>query len=364
MTRASNKPRSGWLKRWILALNILLVIFLGLTYATPFVSVESWGWLSLLALTYPFMLLGNGLMVLGWTIVRSHLAWLSASIILLGLPFHVRYVKLFSFQDSGPECRESIRLVSYNMRGLSLVPVNKNAGVEGKIDSLYEALSELGEIPDILCLQEANNGERIARKFGLDHSLHAPKSTLWLLSRYPVIRQGVLDGEEINPSCMWADLKTPQGTLRVYNMHLVSNRITNTAEELINDMDLQNENTWSNIRFILSRYHRTTRKRAREAMAIRLHMDECPHPAVIAGDGNDTPLSHTYHLLSNDLRDSFRQAGSGRSTTYASKLPLLRIDYILGSRDIWFKDHETHHISYSDHYPVGVGICILPASGS
>lgn len=364
MTRASNKPRSGRLKRWILALNVLLVLFLALTYATPFVSVESWGWLSLLALTYPFVLLCNGLMVLGWTFFQSHWAWLSAAMILIGLPFHGRYVKIFSIPANDAECLESIRLVSYNMRGLSLVPSAKNAGVAGKIDSLYEALSSLNEIPDILCLQEANSGEMIAKKFGLDHSLHAPKSTLWLLSRYPVIRQGILDGEEINPSCMWADLKTPQGLIRVYNMHLVSNRVTNTTEELINDMDLQNENTWNNIRFILSRYHRTTRKRAREANTIRQHMNECPHPAVLAGDGNDTPLSHTYHILSKGLRDSFRQSGAGPSTTYESKLPLLRIDYILGSEKVRFKSHQTHHIRHSDHYPIGAGICILPVEGS
>jgi endonuclease/exonuclease/phosphatase family metal-dependent hydrolase len=254
--------------------------------------------------------------------------------------------------------------MSYNMRGLSMVPVKQGTGIEGKIDSLYNALQELKEFPDILCLQEASRGDLIAKRFGMKNSLHAPKSSLWLLSRYPILKHGELEGEEISPSAMWADIKTPQGVLRVYNMHLVTNRVTNTTEELIQDMDLKNENTWHNIRFIISRYKQTTKLRAIEAQALRNHLSKSPYPSVIAGDGNDTPLSNTFHLLSEGLKDSFFERGSGLSTTYDSTLPLLRIDYLLGSSSIYFKDHFTHHLRYSDHYPVSTGICINSQAGS
>jgi endonuclease/exonuclease/phosphatase family metal-dependent hydrolase len=364
MTQAKNNSRTGLLKKWITGINFSFIFLLLLTYLTPYVSVEKWGWLSLLALTYPFILLVNGLFALGWLFFRSWYAVLSFLVIIVGSGYHVRYVKLFSSSGKQTACGESIRLISYNMRGLSLVPVKKGAGIEGKIDSLYNALITLKEFPDILCLQEAARGELIARRFGMDYSLHAPKSSLWLLSRYPIVKHGELDGEETSPCCMWADIKTPQGILRVYNMHLVSNRVTNTAEELIQDMDLKQENTWSNIRFIVSRYKQTTRKRAIEAETIRAHLMDSPYPAVIAGDGNDTPLSHTYHLLSRDLKDSFKDRGSGLSTTYESKLPLLRIDYVLGTGSILFSDHYTHHLQYSDHYPVSTGICIQAVTGS
>jgi len=127
---------------------------------------------------------------------------------------------------------------------------------------------------------------------------------------------------------------------------------------------LQNENTWSDIRFIVSRYKQTTAMRAIEAEALRKHLSKSPYPSIIAGDGNDTPLSHTYHLLAKDMHDSFRQSGSGLSTTYKSSLPLLRIDYILGTEEIAFKDHHTHLLDYSDHYPVSTGICIKSDDGS
>lgn len=364
MTRAKSKFKAGRFTRLMLWINVFLIFLLALTYATPFISVDYWGWLSLLALAYPFILFINGLFALGWIFFRNWFALFSIVAILAGMPLHKKYIQILHTSSNKTKCEESIRILSYNMRGLSMIHVNKDAGINAKIDTLYNVLTDLKEYPDIICLQEAIKGDLIAERFKLGYSVHAPKSSLWLLSRYPIMRNGQIDGAEESPSTMWADIQTPQGFLRVYNMHLVSNRVTNTTEELIQDMDLQNENTWNNLRFIVSRYKYTTQKRAKEASSIRAHMESCDYPYVLAGDGNDTPLSHTYMVLTSGLKDSFEEKGYGVSTTYESRLPLLRIDYVLGSQGIIFKDHFTHHIRYSDHFPVSAGICIQSRSGS
>lgn len=345
-------------------MNGVFVVLLLLTYITPYVRADVWGWLSLLALAYPFIMFVNGLFALGWIFFRSWLAVLSIIIIMVGYPNHIHYIKLFSTHPKEEDCTESIRLMSYNLKGMSMIPAKSEKDIGGKIDSLYKAIGDLNEFPDILCLQEVSNGKEIAERFGMGHVLHAAKSSLWMLSRFPVIANGEIEGEEISPSAMWADLKTPQGIIRVYNMHLVSNRVTNTTEELIQDMDLKKENTWNNIRFILGRYRHTTKLRAIEAQSVQDHVIHSPYPAVLAGDGNDPPLSNVYHLLSKDLKDSFVDRGTGLSTTYASQLPLLRIDYLLGTSQISFKDHHTYRLNFSDHYPITAGICINKASGS
>lgn len=364
MTRAKNKTRqSGW-KKLILLINLFAIFFLALTYATPHISVERWGWLSLLSLAYPFTLLANVLFASGWIFFRSWYALLSIIAILAGLSHHQRYIQFFPGGNKKAECEESIRILSYNLKGLTMVPVKGDANYSIRVDSLYNALTDLKEIPDIICLQEAHKGDLIGKRFGLKYSIHGPKSSLWLASRFPILKHGYLDGAAESPSAIWADIETPQGTLRVYNMHLVSNRVTNTAEELIHDMDLKNENTWNKIKFIMGRYRFTTQKRALEALAIRKHMSSCKFPTIIAGDGNDPPVSHTYKVLKEGLQDSFVEKGFGVSTTYESKLPLLRIDYLLATNEILFKDHATYHISYSDHYPVSAGICLTSRSGS
>jgi endonuclease/exonuclease/phosphatase family metal-dependent hydrolase len=364
MTRAKSKSKAGRLPKVMLWINFFLIFLLALTYATPHISVDQWGWLSLLALGYPFILLANGIFAIGWIFFRRWYAVLSILALLAGFNVHRRFMQIFPSRTTPMICNESIRILSYNMRELSMIYVRKDAGINAKIDTLYNALTDLREYPDIICLQEAIKGDLIGKRFGLDYSIHAPKSSLWLLSRFPILTNGQIEGAEESPSTMWADIQTPQGILRVYNMHLFSNRVTNTTEELIQDLDLKNENTWSNIRFIVSRYKFTTQKRAKEALAIRAHMASCQYPVILAGDGNDTPLSHTYNVLKTDLKDSFEEKGFGLSTTYESHLPLLRIDYVLGTKDIIFKDHNTYHIRYSDHFPVSAGICIQSKAGS
>jgi len=364
MTRARSKPKAGRLKKLILVVNFFFILILALTYATPLISVEKWGWFSLFALAYPFILLANVLFAIGWIFFRSWNAVYSIIALLAGISYHQSYIQILPSRKSATICKESIRLLSYNMKGLSMVPVKENAKFSIRIDSVYNALTDLNEFPDIICLQEASKGDLIGKRFGLDYSYHGPKSSLWLLSRFPIEKHGYLDGAEESPSAIWADIKTSQGTLRVYNMHLTSNRVTNTAEELIQDIDLKNQNTWDRFRFIVRRYRQTTQKRAKEALTIRKHLASCKHPAIIAGDGNDPPISNTYQVLKKGLQDSFVEKGFGVSTTYESKLPLLRIDYVLGTNSLTFKDHFTYHIMYSDHYPVSAGICLQSRSGS
>lgn len=345
-------------------MNCGFAVLLLLTYVTPYVRAETWGWFSLLALAYPFTLFVNGLFAMGWIFFRSWYAILSIIAILAGFSNHIRYIKLFTGNPKEAACAESIRLMSYNLKGMSMIPAKSEKDIAGKIDSLYKAIGDLQEFPDILCLQEVSNGKAIAERFGMGHVLHAPRSSLWMLSRFPVIANGQIEGEESSPSAMWADIKTPQGMIRVYNMHLVSNRVTNTTEELIQDMDLKNENTWNSIRFIIGRYRHTTALRAIEAEKVQAHVLQSPYPAVLAGDGNDPPLSNVYHLLSKGLKDSFVDRGTGLSTTYASQLPLLRIDYLLGTQQINFKDHQTYRLNFSDHYPVTAGICVNKPPGT
>jgi endonuclease/exonuclease/phosphatase family metal-dependent hydrolase len=358
MTRAKNNRKIGTWKRWTLRINFLFILLLFLTYITPFIPVESWGWLSLLALTYPFILIANGLFVVIWGLKGSWFSLFSLLALTIGYGFHSRYVKLVPWTSQQRACDETIELLSYNVRGLSLASSGNAMSASEKIDAIYDAMTSAEIIPDIICIQEGVKGEDIARRFGLEHYYHAPRSTLWMLSRFPIAASGMLDGMENNPSCLWADVKTPSGLLRVYNMHLASNRVTNTTEELTREMNLQNENTWSNIRFIVSRYKDTTKKRAVEATALQSHLQACPHPAIIMGDGNDPPMSRTDQILSRDLSDGFKERGFGVSTTYESTLPLLRIDYILAQSGVQFRSHRTHRLPFSDHYPVSAGICL------
>ncbi|MEM8906288.1 MAG: endonuclease/exonuclease/phosphatase family protein, partial [Bacteroidota bacterium] len=92
--------------------------------------------------------------------------------------------------------------------------------------------------------------------------------------------------------------------------------------------------------------------RAQQAHLVAEHVRNSPYPVMICGDFNETPLSYVYRILSAPLQDAFKQKGSGLGTTYAGKIPALRIDYILADRRLKILDHQILYKSYSDHYPV------------
>src|SRR5688572_12765739 len=102
MTRAKSNARSGRLKKLALLLNLVFIFILALTYATPMIAVERWGWFSLFALTYPFVLLANTLFAVGWFFFRSWYAMLSITAILLGFSHHQRYIQLLPKGKSSP----------------------------------------------------------------------------------------------------------------------------------------------------------------------------------------------------------------------------------------------------------------------
>lgn len=82
------------------------------------------------------------------------------------------------------------------MRGLSMAPVEPGSSTARRIESLHSALMEEKIVPDIFSIQEGTRGDLIAEKFGLHYSYHGSKSALWVLTKYPIVDQGELSGEE------------------------------------------------------------------------------------------------------------------------------------------------------------------------
>jgi endonuclease/exonuclease/phosphatase family metal-dependent hydrolase len=149
-------------------------------------------------------------------------------------------------------------------------------------------------------------------------------------------------------------LKTPKGLVRVYSVHLQSNRLTYTATRIAPEGDLREKETWKDIRFVLARYKLGAQIRAEQAKILGEHIAQSPHPVILCGDLNDTPITYTYRILSKDLQDSFREKGAGIGSTFAGKLPTLRIDYVFAAKAFQVRDHRVPDVELSDHFPVWV----------
>ena len=174
-----------------------------------------------------------------------------------------------------------------------------------------------------------------------------------IFSKHPISKKGQIHSatSTIN-SCIWTDINIRGRTYRVYNLHMESNKITRTAERVMKEVNLQNKETWSGVKAIIKRYKSKAAVRIGHAERIREHMIDCPYPIILAGDFNDVPMSYLYHILGKGMKDSFKEKGFGIGTTFAGKIPALRIDYILADENFKVLDHEILKEEFSDHYPI------------
>ena len=92
--------------------------------------------------------------------------------------------------------------------------------------------------------------------------------------------------------------------------------------------------------------------RSHQVDALRHDMDHCPYPVIICGDFNDIPMSYAYRTVASGLDDTFSKKGNGYVHTFNGFFGLLRIDYILVSKQFETLSYDVFPIDASDHYPV------------
>ena len=100
--------------------------------------------------------------------------------------------------------------------------------------------------------------------------------------------------------------------------------------DFIEDGSMEREDK---LRSIADRFQLNSQIRADQADTISRFVAASPYRVIVCGDFNDVPVSNTYRRMSHRLRDAFREEGRGYSYTYRGFFDMLRIDYILCSKD-------------------------------
>lgn len=336
------------LLRWA---NILLVLVTLLAYLTPLIHPAKMWHFSFLGLAYPVLLAGNVFFIVYWLFKKQLYAFYSLACILVGFGYFTSFFG-FSFFKSTEKKAGEITVMTYNVGGYSTV---KRTGKDRKaaFDTTFDEFEEKYTLPDILCIQEGKPkwmAALLQKNFGYKH--HYQHKGTNIFSTFPILKKGNLPFDSDSNSGIWADIKTPKGTLRVYSVHLQSNSLTQTATKIATDGDLSEKQTWRDIRFVMGQYKRAVAIRAKQADMVKKHMADSPFPVILCGDLNDPPVSYVYRLLSEGMKDGFREKGSGISSTFNGKLPALRIDHILTDPKIQINDYRVPELELSDHFPV------------
>jgi endonuclease/exonuclease/phosphatase family metal-dependent hydrolase len=310
---------------------------------------------AIVALLLPGLLLVTALF-LGYQLYRRR--WAAAAlpgmVMVIALP---TVSKLFATSFGGGEAlaaeTESVMVVTANVRGFK-----DEAWKSLPASTVRQWVQEFDA--DILLLQEAgkvrgnsSRSETVKVAGEFQSRLHPRDKTLATFGKFPM-ETVAIHFEGYNGFTV-TDHRTSLGKIRVINVHLQSNRITQMAGELRQDTTI--EAGASRLRAMFRSYGNAARTRAQQAAEILRYIEESPHPVIVAGDFNDVPSSYSYQRIrSPRLQDAWVKAGFGLGTTFTGPLPGLRIDFVLADTSFSVLSVERLDEGYSDHRPLRVQI--------
>lgn len=328
--RRPRRSAAGWIADAVmlvvtLAVAAAFVVTLLVPVVDPHVSKE----LSTVGLIAPFIYAAQTALTLYWVIRwRPVMMALMAVLTVIGL-FHLSLFYKIEYRRSYGEQtyeRSAIKVLTYNVRNFI------DDGGSLCLDSVAGMVKALN--PDIVCFQEMGFSDRADSLFqplnSMPPSLSRAALSPAIYSRYPIIRAQRVDSLH---NFVWADVKAGDDTLRIFNNHFNTTAIKNDDKQYIANHEFLGDEDTGKLRSMIERLSENNKLRATQADSIALMIAESPYPVIVCGDFNDTPVSYTYRRVSRGLNDAFRRAGRGYSHTYRGFFDMLRIDFVLCSKE-------------------------------
>jgi len=346
-----------FLHRTLLIICILFASGLLLSYLSVYINPERFWFLALIGLSYPFLLISNLLFLIYWTIRWKRAFIIPLFAILIGVSHLTNFIQLPFGKKA--ENKPDLKILSYNVNLFRLYTWSKEKPSFNEITSFSKKVKV-----DVACFQEfylvkEKLTENMARNL-LDMNSHIEyviKNSrsgygIATFSKFPIVNKGSIKFENTSNACIYSDIKIDEDTIRVYNCHLQSLRLKERNLNFLITQDHQEEsNAVAEIKDISFRFRDALKKRAHQVNTITTSIKSCKYKVILCGDFNDSPFSYSYHELTRDLNDTFKEAGKGLANTYVRFLPY-RIDYILHSKEIKAVNFSSPRVEYSDHYPV------------
>jgi endonuclease/exonuclease/phosphatase family metal-dependent hydrolase len=230
--------------------------------------------------------------------------------------------------------KTGMKIVTYN--------IHKGRGIDGRtsIKRIGEVLKEVNA--DIIALQEIYSGENgnhgqietlaatleLNAAFGCTRHHKGQPYGNAILTRWPIIQSHDMDlswAHRERRGCIRVDLKTPRGTLHVFNIHLGT-----------------------------SYFER--RHQVRSFLSSKKITDDLSGPRVLVGDFNEWIRGLTTRMLSEKFESLNLELHITKRRTYPGFLPLLHLDHIYFEQPLHIEKAELVRTKLakvaSDHLPL------------
>ncbi len=365
----ANKLRNILRFRNILnVLTIVALLALGLSYLSIFIHPKTINFLPLFGLTYWIIFVGNLLIMIAWFLYKSKMRWIVMIAILIGgtVPFRTF---CFGWNDINSNNSNELKVTSYNVHLFDAYNPKAKDGFKTK-SKIFDFLKS--EKADIYCFQEFyhrnelkeyDTKDTLMKILGTNH-LHTRftnpdfKSQQYgvaIYSKHKIIRKGEISFSNIDKTynyCIYVDIVKKSDTFRVYNVHLQSIQFQKDDYALFSDEDVQSGEDKSHAHKLIQKLLAAYPIRANQARKVMKHVRTSPHPVIVCGDFNDTPMSYAYNQFSVLLVDAYRNTSIGVGSTYAGRVPAGRIDYIFHDESMGSRNFVIQKEKLSDHYGI------------
>jgi len=349
--------------KWIL--NILTIVFallLGGAYLSRVIDPGDFWPLSFLGLIFPILIIFSIVLLIILILTKNKFALVLIVLLIMGWNPIKESFQLFP-KSQETENKTGVRVMSYNAKVFDYFRWREE---ENKGLNLLNFVVQ--QKPDIICFQEfiANkrgpfNIKRVEERLDFipyKYSVYFYKGRTYsvglaIYSKYPIINSGGARFPNDETRHIFADVKINNDTVRIITNHLESNRLSKSQKNAIDSLITTNpKNNKTEYLGIIQNMKSAYIERSKQAKRIQEEINSSPHPVIVTGDFNDTPVSYSYRTISNNLQDAFVSSGRGLGATYREFMLPLRIDYLLHDPKIISSDFLTHEVDFSDHCPV------------
>lgn len=312
--------------------------------------------ITVIGLAMPVVLVINLLILIYWIIGKRW--WLIVPIIaiLVNIGYLTSIFQVTVSTQKLPNNKLPIRVATYN--------VGKFKSWEKFETQHYISEFLKNDNADVVCFQEYREGVKINAE-AISHLLNLPYHVITYLpgsttlgtgifSKYPILHSGRMPFASKTNDAMWADIQVGGESVRIISCHLQTTNFNRKRKQL-DDPVFQNTDIQQKEEVILDITQELTENfkiRATQADIVRQVIDTTQIPIIICGDFNDTPSSYTYHQIKKDMKDSFKTRGNGYAYTFRGIHRLLRIDFIIYSKELKCLDYSSPNKEWSDHNPV------------